>query len=201
MQSETNPLILNIMKTKQLFRISMVAVCTMFMCGLMTGCKDTDNNTPEDPQKDNDNKAVAAKTEVSLKTNEDMLKLFNISVDFYDNEGKLQNEALTKTEWTRTILSPLPTKAGFLVNFKAKDGIDYASLGQTKLFFVYKFFCSAVNASEKLIGEQHKIDEITFSPTIGSGKIPAWIDTFAAEKAISSLIEFDAEGNSKKISW
>ena len=187
---------ITIMNTKNLLRVSMVVLCSLVLNGLMTGCRH--QNTPEEPE---DPKAAFARAEATVTLSEDMLKVLDITVDYYNNAGELKQELVTTSELKLDTKSPLPTKAGLCLTVKIKDGIDIESYDHVVLETSLSFKCGAVDENDVIVGELHKLDGASNSAKLIGAHVQAWVDSFNKVRPIKFLYEFDAEGNSQKIDW
>ena len=191
------------MKTKNYFRVLLLALCAIMLGGLMTGCKDQngpETPTPETPQ--GPGKAAFARAEATATVSEDMLKVMDITVLYYNNDGELKEAALTTPELKLDTKAPLPTKAGMRLRLAIKDGIDIDSYELVDLTTSMKFRCAAVDANDLIVGPEHKLDggDSTFKKK--GSNVPAWVESFNNHPEMCGfLYEFDADGNSKSIEW
>jgi len=117
-------------------------ICMTMMSVSLTSCGGDDDKT--DPIVVN--KPVAGVLDCSLTVGDDLLDKFNLSVEYYDENGKVQTEALTKVKWEKRVMNPsLPATLGFRLLVKAKDGIDYSTLEKVTQSYTYAFEAYSVN--------------------------------------------------------
>ena len=184
------------MKTKQLFRAAMVVICAVVLTSVMTGCDD--KNKPSDQQQQQDNKAVAAIMDYKFITSDDLLKIFDVKVEFY-NDGKIETETVTTAEWTKAAKGSLPTKLGFRVKITPKEGIDYESFGMSQLVTRFNYSGSAVNAKGEKIGPK-QFSEAGTEANFAGKKIEAWYNALP-EYVVDVLYSYDAEGAAAIAQW
>ena len=190
---------------KNLFRISMVAMCAILMSGVMTSCSEKKNNTPDVPEEQQPTEEkiipVAVRAEATYTTTEEVMKVFDLTVDYYDNEGKLQHVTLTEPKFNLNTKAPLPNKAGMNVNLKLKDGINLESIDTVNVYYEFSSICVAVDANNEIAGDEHKIPNNPSEFNLPSSKVQAWLDTYAKAQPAGFLYEYDAEGYSKVLIW
>ena len=185
---------------KNLLRISMVAMCAILMSGLMTGCN-KDKNEPDDPQNPDAGPAVAARADATFIVSKDMLKLLDITIDYYSSDGSQKQLALTTEEFHLDTKAALPAKAGMLVSLKIKDGVDPASFEEVDFRSHIAFKCAAVDANDIIIGEMHKVDGVSLGAIMAGKNAQTFVDAWNKEHPASFLFDFDKDGNSKSIKW
>ena len=90
--------------------MTMAAVlCCAMISTVFTSCsKDDDDKNPVD-----NNKPVAAVMDVSLTVGDDMVGKLNLSVEYYDADGKVQTEPLTTNEWKKSIKANYGLKGAY----------------------------------------------------------------------------------------
>ena len=92
------------MKAKQFLMATLTVMCAMTTT-LLTSCsKDDDNNTT----KDDDTSPVAAVMDYSLTVGDDMVNMFDLTVEYYDADGKVKSEQMTGKTWTKNVKALLP---------------------------------------------------------------------------------------------
>ena len=185
---------------KNLLRISMVALCAILMSGLMTGCKD--KNNPDDPENPQPGPAVAARANAKVIISNDMLKYYDVIVDYYNNDGELKQMKVETEEFKLETKAPLPTKSGMRMTMKEKDGIDFENMDETiQLKYEVSYKCAAVDANDIIIGEIHKLGSTGIETNLQGKKAYVWVKAFNEKLPVSFLYEFDKDGNSKKAEW
>ena len=114
------------MNFKHFFGAALTAMCALVMITTFTACggDDDDNKGGGDT-----NKPVAASMKATLTVGDDLIKYFDLTVDYYDANGKIQSEPLKEAKWEKTIKASLPATLG--VRLKAtqlKDGVDPSAI-------------------------------------------------------------------------
>lgn len=198
----TNNLFINklIMKMN-LLRISMVAMCAILMSGLMTGCN-KDNNEPDDPQNPEKGPAIAARANAKAVISSDILKYYDVTIDYYNNDGELKQMKLETEELILETKAALPTKSGMRMTMKEKEGIDFENMDETiQLKYSFSYKSAAVDANDFIIGEKHELLEGGTEANLQGKKAYVWVKAFNEKLPVSFLFEFDKDGNSKSLEW
>ena len=187
------------MKTKNLWHVSMVAICGLMLSGLMTSCRQNPND-PEDP-KIQDKTPAFARAEATATVSEDILALMDVTVEYYNSNGELKQDLLTTPELKLETKAPLPTRSGMCLRLQLKEGANLESYEQVDLSTSFAFRCAAVTKDDVIVGEVHKFDGGSNTVKLKSAAVQAWIDSFNKHLPIKFLYEFDAEGNSQSVDW
>ena len=171
----------------------LAAMCIFTTCG---GDDDPDNGTPNNP--DNDSKLVAAAMNVSLTVGDDMFNYLDLTVEYYDADGKVQSEQLTEKTWKKSMQAKLPATLGARLKGRLKNGVDPTSIEMFResLTFAYGYYC--LNASGK--------DSNTFADgskpdfSLEGYKLPDWIEKHG-DNIVKVLYVFDANGKATESNW
>ena len=88
---------------------------------VFTACgSDDDDNTQNPPA---DPTPAAAVMDYSLTVGDDMLNMPDLTVEYYDANGQVQSEAMTRKTWTKNVKAQLPATLGVrLKSRRAKGG-------------------------------------------------------------------------------
>ena len=183
------------MKTKQLFRTAMVAICAIALFSV-TGCKE--KNDPTQPTTP-DTKPVSAFAAFSFNIEEETMPYFDFNVKYVDKDGKVQSETLSQKTTQKRIESALPAKFGIHVDIKLKEGVDLSSVDKVRLGYSYIFESSALTKEGDKTGK-HILFENGTSQGWASSKIESVLEAYA-KNPVEFLIEYDAEGNAKSVEW
>ncbi len=124
--------------TKMNFRALMLSLSVMLFAGSMVSCS-SDDNSKDDPT------TLIPTTGVmkcSFEPSEDMLTLFDITVEYTDASGKQQTENITGT-WNKTITyTTLPVNATMVVKQALKSNVE---MTKDSYKFTYKSNCSCTS--------------------------------------------------------
>ena len=134
---------------KILMTLAAVLCCAMTTT-VFTACGSDDDDKSEPAS----NKPVAAVMDVTLSVSDDMVDKANLSVEYYDANGIVQTETLTKKDWTKSVQAKLPATFGIRLMVKAKEGVDYASLEKFTESYTYSYSVYPVNASGTVLGAE-----------------------------------------------
>ena len=183
------------MNFKKFYEAALTVICALVMTTSFTACGSDDDN---DKGGGSDNKPVAASMNTVLSVGDDMLKYLDLTVDYYDANGKIQSEALTANKWEKTIKANLPATLGVRLKAKLKDGVDPASieLFNVKVSFTYGY--NTLTANDGILDVF--ADGFGSSYNIKGSDIPEWLSE-KGNKIEEILYNFDANGNHSKGSW
>lgn len=175
-----------------------VALMLLMMTAVaLTGCgsDDDDNNTP----KPDDTTPVAAVMDYSLTVGDDMLSLLNLTIEYYDADGKVQTEPLTQKSWKKSVRAKLPATLGVRLKMQLKDGADPASLAQFTAAYGYSYNGYAVSATDKVVG--NVVNSGTDQTLAMQGdKVTTWMERHA-DGLVKFLYAFTANGQAVSSSW
>ena len=169
------------MNFKHLFGAALTVMCALVMTTTLTACGGDDDN---DSKGGGDNhKPVAASLNATLTAGDDLMKYFDLTVDYYDANGKLQSEPLKEAKWEKTIKASLPATLGVRLKAQLKDGVDPAKI---------------------LDANDGRVDGFAFSHggsySIHGSDIPEWLKD-EGQKIEEILYNFDASGKYTEGSW
>lgn len=121
----------------------------MMSAAVLTACGSEEEI---EPQKE-DTTPVAALMEMSISVGDDMLAKLDLTVKYYDEDGRQQTAPLTEKSWKKTVRSKtLPVTLGMTLEAKAKEGVDYNSIELFTASYGYKYQGYAVSATDKMVG-------------------------------------------------
>ena len=179
-----------------LFGAALTVMCALVMTTTLTACGGDDDN---DSKGGGDNhKPVAASLNATLTAGDDLMKYFDLTVDYYDANGKLQSESLKEAKWEKTIKASLPATLGVCLKAQLKDGVDPATIDllsvKSSLSYDYKI----------LDANDGRVDGFAFthggSYSIHGSDIPEWLKD-EGQKIEEILYNFDASGKYTEGSW
>ena len=183
------------MNFKTFFGAALTVMCALARTTTLTACGGDDDN---DKGGGSDNKPVAASMNTSLSVGDDMLKYLDLTVDYYDANGKVQSEALTVNKWEKAIKANLPATLGVRLKAKLKDGVDPASIDllTVKVSFTYGY--NTLTANDGIL--EVFADGHGSSYNIKGSDLPDWLSE-NGNKIEEILYNFDANGKYSKGSW
>ena len=107
------------MKKNYLFLLAAIFCCVMTTT-VFSACSIEEEGGGES----NDNSvAVAVKAIDTIIVTDKLLEMFNLTIDYYDVDGKIKTEPLTTKTWIKSIKTPLPAKVGVRLKLDLKEGI------------------------------------------------------------------------------
>lgn len=165
----------------------------MISAPVLTACdKDVDDNTT-------DTTPAQAVMDYQLTVNDDMLNVLNLTVYYYDADGKVQSELLTANEWNKSVKAKLPATLGARLKVELKDSIDPTTIGQFTATYGYSYNGYAVSATDKVVGN---IVNYSTDNTLAmqGNKIPTWLERHT-DGLVKFLYTFANDGQATSSSW
>ena len=133
------------MKTKKISWATLTVMCAMTMITVFSACsKDDDDKNSAD-----DNKATAAVMNCNLTVGDDMFNYLDLTVEYYDANGKVQSEQMTSKNWKKSVLAKLPATLGACLKIQLKNGTDPSSLDKFTEDVNYVYSVDPVSVSGK----------------------------------------------------
>lgn len=179
---------------KKLLTIAALICCAMATT-VFTACGDDDEGgAPVDG-----NKSVAVAMNYTFKTSEDMLKNFDLTIEYYGDNGTVQSEQMTTILWQKTVRPKLPTTVGARLLVKVKDGVDVASMEAVAIAFSYQFNGMAVNSKDEITGSVIGGGSGE-TLTMAGNKVAEYL-TKHQDGLVKYLYKYSSDGNAEKGSW
>ena len=185
------------MNFKHLFGAALIVMCALVLTTTLTACGGDDDNGSKGG--DDNHKPVAASLNVTLTVGDDLVKYFDLTVDYYDADGKLQSETLKEAKWEKTIKASLPATLGVrLKAIRLKDGVDPATIDLISVKSSLAYGYQILDANDG------RVDGFAFthggSYSIHGSDIPEWLND-EGKKIEEILYTFDASGKYTQGSW
>ena len=183
------------MNFKHLFGAALTVMCALVMSTTLTACGDDDDNGSKGG---GDNKPVAASLNATLSVGDDLIQYFDLTVDYYDADGKLQSEPLNEAKWEKKIKASLPVTLGVRLKAQLKDGVDPATIDLISVKSSLAYGYQTLDAKDGIIGVFASSHAGSYS--IHGSDIPEWLSDEGGniEKI---LYNFDANGKYSEGSW
>ncbi len=176
--------------------LAAVLCCAMTATGLTAcGSDDDDGNTP----KQDDNTPVAATMDYEMKVGDDMLRLLDITIEYYDDSGKVQTEQLTQKTWKKSIKAKLPATLGARLKGRLKQGADLSSRETFTAAYGYSYRGYAVSATDKVVGNVVS-SGTDANLSMQADKVSLWLENHS-DGLVNFLYEFAASGQPVSSSW
>ena len=177
------------MKTSLFLKAALVAVCALVITSV-TGCKSKD----KEPENTTNNKAVAALMESHFIITEDLLAMADVTIEFLDQDGQVQRDVMTTTQWEKSIKSTkLPAEVGFRVLMTPKEGADFTGEEKVRLGYEYGVKSYSVTAEGKNVSNVYAPMGSLYANSTRPYAIN-WINGISNK--LSFRYAYDAEGQS-----
>lgn len=177
-------------------------LCTLMT--VMTGCN-LFNNTPNQPvtptEPTDDNAPVAAYMVYSFGTDDDMLKIFNITLEYYDADGTKKSEKLKETSWSKRVeTQSLPAKLGVRVLLSINSNYSINPYNIEKISYYVSYISAAINSEGKETGERY-LRSLDKDQDCASDKILTWLESYSSHPSYL-LLQYDDKGSATvSTSW
>ena len=184
------------MNFKHFFGAALTVMCALVMSTTLTACGSDDDNDSKGGG--DDFKPVAASLNATLSVGDDLIKYFDLTVDYYDADGKLQSEPLNEAKWEKKIKASLPVTLGVRLKAQLKDGVDPATIDLISVKSSLAYGYQTLDAKDGIIGVFASSHAGSYS--IHGSDIPEWLSDEGGniEKI---LYNFDANGKYSEGSW
>lgn len=181
---------------KNLIKFAAVIFCAM-LATVFTSC-DKENNPNNNNNAASDDALSVAGMAISIKITDDLFSLLDLTVEYYDADGKIKSEVMTSPVWHKDIEANLPCKLGARVKMVAKAGAKPSGTIDTHNDIFYSACARSRNGKNQ--GEM-----VYNNSAAGVYNIPAsGLDSYIKNTngvITSFLFEFNAKGEPKKLSW
>lgn len=178
---------------KKLMAITAVFCCAMTMT-VFTACGDDDDNPTIDNMK-----PVAVVMDYTFETTAEMLNVFDLTIEYYDESGSVQKEQMTNAQWKKSLRTKIPTTVGARLTAKVKDGIDVASMEKVSVSYAYKYNGYPVSADNKVAGTVISAGTGT-NLTMKGDKVSEYLAKHS-DGLVKYLYKYASDGNAESGSW
>lgn len=187
------------MKKVLFYSIALLTTCAI----LMVGCQPKDEPQPQDPTEQQPGEPeqqqaqpVKALMNYTYEVSEQMIEVGDITINYYDNEGKLQSEVMTTTKWNKVIVAALPAKLGVQVKPALKEGVDYSKYEVFSALRKYEYKAYCLDADGNLVGKEEDIQKGSNTSTldIPGDQIEAFFNKYKDKPLKQTLYKVDEKG-------
>ena len=174
------------------------------MMTLATGCNLFNNNpdkpsTPTEPATD-DTTPVGAYMTYTFGTNDDLLNMFNVTIEYYDENGEVQSVKLKETAWSKRVdAKSLPAKLGFRILFTINGNYSISPTKVETISYYYSYLTGPTNAAGKVIGDGLN-DSYHTDADCASGKLEKWLETYSKHPS-HYVFQYDSKGVPTSANW
>lgn len=178
---------------KKITMMFAAVICCAMTAIVFSSCGDDESPAATDRT------PVAAAMEYKMELGDQMLALFNMTIEYYDSDGTLKSEPMTQNTWTKKVRAKLPVTLGMRVRGQVKPGVDIDS--QEKIFCSYGYSCNgyAVSATDLVVGNIENNGSST-SYEVSSETKAEWVQHIINGFA-GFLVDFDANGRATSSRW
>jgi len=178
---------------KMMMTFAAVLCCAMTMT-VFTACGNDDDDNTQKP----DNTPVTVQMNYVVETTQATLNIADVTVEYYDADGKIQSEALTGEKWQKSIQHKLPATAGIHLKAPLKAGFDADNSEAVEISLTRSYdgyFVDAQGVRTILPVSQTEGEKISTK----SKRFPDWLT--ASNNILPVLYSFDGKGLYTNGTW
>ena len=177
------------------------------LCAMMTfatGCNLIKNNPdqpsqPTDPVAD-DTTPVGAYMTYTFGTNEDLLNMFYVTIEYYDEDGKVQSVKLKETAWSKRVdTKSLPAKLGFRILLSINGNYSISPTKVETISYYLSYITGATNAEGKAI-DKGLNDSYHVDTDCASAKLEKWLESYSSHPS-HYVFKYDSNGVATSSNW
>ena len=182
---------------KILMTLTAVLCCSMTTT-VFTACG-SDDDDKDAPKPVVDNSPVAVVMNYEVGTTQATLNIMDIVIEYYDADGKIQNEALTQESWKKTVQHKLPATVGLHMKAQLKAGFDPDGSEEVKISFERSFNGYTLSATGDKTPISYNDTQATGVGT-KSNKFSGWL-TEESDNILPVLYIYDDKGQYSTGTW
>ena len=178
---------------------TMMTLAAVLCCALaFNACTKNDPSTPEEGGK---TRAVCAKMIYKFTLgNDDMLKVLDLTVEYYDENGTVKTEPMTVSSWTKTVQSKtLPAILGARLKGQLKADVNIDEIEKFTAATGYNYSAAALDEDGEIVGKTYTSGSSS-SLSMNGNKINIWMDS-NKDGIRKFLLCFDANGIATSGTW
>ena len=142
---------------------------------------------------------VAVLMDYELETTQATLNILDLTVEYYDADGKIKNEPMKELQWKKSIQHKLPATVGLHLKAQLKPGFDPDSSEEVKISFERSFDGYTLTATGGKVPISYH-DTHAFSVGTKSSKFSGWL-TEESNNILPVLYIYDDKGQYSTGTW
>ena len=156
---------------------------------VFTACNKDDNNNTQPLV---DISFVAVLMNYELETTQATLDIMDVTVEYYDADGKIKSEPMKEKKWKKSIQHNLPATVGVHMKVQMKDGFDVENSEAVEISFTNDYSGYLIGAT----GSKTVLPNTSRGTTGTNTKSKGFSDFFAknSNNILSELYFIDAKG-------
>ena len=163
-----------------------------------SSCSKNDDDNESEKEKEQTPESVVST--FNLSVSDDMVNYLDITVEYYDENGKVQKENMSATNWSKAVTSKLPATVGVCVKATIKEGKDLSSVEKFKYTRNYSIKYQFIDKNGQKLNSLDS-DGVSSTSSFNGAKIPALLKENENDILWSRLCTIDAEGNKTTGKW
>ena len=176
-----------------------VFLAALVCCAMTTVFCSCDNEEDKLKPEPEDTTPVAAMMDYTMTVGDDLLNYFDVKVEYYSNDGRLQAEMMTQKEWKKSVKAILPVKLGARLTVEPKEGVNFDELEQFTVAYGYSYRGYAVTSNDKVVGKVVS-GGTNSTMTMKGDKVSTWQERHA-DGIVKFLYSFAADGQATSTDW
>jgi len=167
---------------------------TICAAAMLTACNSDDNKTDEPEATPS-----AAVMQYNLTVSDDMLAAFDMTIEYYDTDGAVQNESMTETKWSKNVKAKLPATHGLRLSAKMKNDAKIDNETPFAISYSYSINSYVIAADDSKTGKD-MVDNNSTNLTIKGEKVSEWLDK-KTNGILSLFYTFNEKGDTETGTW
>lgn len=179
---------------KKILVMLAVILCCTIISTVFTSCGGDDYNNSK-----NDTTPAAAVITYTLTSSKEMRDTFDLTIEYYDAEGKVQTEKMTGDTWTKEVTSKLPATLGAHMKVQLNDGVDVSTVETLPVCYGYDYNARVVDATGKfVIGNIIRNQRPKYR--LNTDRVSSFLETYSSGLA-NHIFVFDEKGKLTENHW
>jgi len=169
-----------------------MASAVIIMTG-MTACDTHQDEEQQNSQESQQSAPVAAQVNGNITISSDMLNCLDLTVSYYDAQGRKVQETLTDTTWNISLKADIPGIVGYKLTAQPKQDAVLDSTVIIKRYISYGYKIYAVDKNDKTVGQVKSHSASSTLPMKGN-QLTNWLSDKAGQ-LVRVIYEIDNQGN------
>lgn len=167
-------------------------ICMTMTSAALLSCGDDDDD------KGNDGSEFStAVFDFTFIISDETLAVFDVTAEYYDANGKVQNEKLTQSTFKKTVKAKLPAYLGARLLLNVKPGVDVSSIEKVSATygFDYNAWCENAKGGKGVVTMKNDQKHVSMS----GDKVENWLSKNSS--LVNFGFDFTADGKIVYTGW
>ena len=177
---------------KKILMAAVALICMTMTSAALLSCGDDDDD------KGNDGSEFStAVFDFTFIISDETLAVFDVTAEYYDANGKVQNEKLTQSTFKKTVKAKLPAYLGARLLLNVKPGVDVSSIEKVSATygFDYNAWCENAKGGKGVVTMKNDQKHVSMS----GDKVENWLSKNSS--LVNFGFDFTADGKIVYTGW